>query len=52
MDQLSQKTKDNISNHNYIENVKTEEKEKNLNKNDFKQEKSSLGSKISKIIII
>ena len=47
MDQLSQKTKENISNHNYIENVKTEEKEKNLNKNDFKQEKAQLPPKVS-----
>ncbi len=48
MEQLIQKTKDDIPENNYIEDEKAQEKENDLNKNDFKQEKTPVGSKVSK----
>ena len=51
MDQLTQKSKDNIPNNKSIEGENEEENDYDLIKNDFKQEKSSPSSKVSKFII-
>ena len=48
MEQLNEKTKDNISKNNCIEDENSKEKENDLNKNDCKQEKTPIASKVSK----
>ena len=46
MEQKSQKSKDTNINKNFLEDEKDQEKE-NINKIEFKQEKSSLNTKVT-----